>query len=65
MYSKSLVLYTGMRFGQMLMKAGMCHILSRFEVEPCKDTTVPIVFNPRSFLLQANREILLSFKNIQ
>jgi hypothetical protein len=49
----------------MMMKAGMCHILSRFEVAPCKDTNAPIAFNPRSFLLQANREILLSFKKIQ
>jgi hypothetical protein len=53
-----------MRFGLMQVKAGLCHILSRFEVEPCKETTVPIVYNPRSFLLQANREILLSFKKI-
>jgi hypothetical protein len=60
-----MILYTGMRFGQMQVKAGLCHILSSFEVEPCKETTVPIVYNPRSFLLQANREILLSFKKIQ
>jgi hypothetical protein len=66
-----LILYTGMRFGQMQVKAGLCHILSCFEVAPCKETTIPIVYktipivyNPRSFLLQANRE-MLSFKKIQ
>jgi hypothetical protein len=39
----SFILFAGMRFGLMQVKTGLCHILSRFEVVPCKDTPVPIV----------------------
>jgi len=42
--SSLLILFKGMRFGQMQVKTGLCHILSRFEVEPCKQTPVPITF---------------------
>jgi cytochrome P450 family 6 len=53
-----------MRFGLMQVKAGLSHILSRFEVSPCKDTPLEIVFDPRSFLLKINGEMPLSFKRI-
>jgi hypothetical protein len=50
-----------MRFGIMQIKSGLIHILSRFEVAPCKDTPVSIVFDPKAFLLSATSEIPLSF----
>jgi len=34
-------------------KTELCHILSNFEVAPCKDTPVPIVFDTKSFLLKS------------
>jgi len=54
-----------MRFGLMQVKTGLCHILSRFEVAPSKDTPVPIAFNTQSFLLQVHGEIRLSFNRMQ
>jgi hypothetical protein len=59
------ILFTGMRFALMLMKTGLCHIPSRFEVAPCKETPVRIVFEPKSFVLQMHGEIRLSFNRIQ
>jgi hypothetical protein len=53
-----------MRFGLMQVKAALSHILSRFEVEPCKDTPQAIVFDPKCFLLAMKGEIPLSFKRI-
>jgi len=50
-----------MRFAQMQVKTGLCHILSRFEVAPCKETPVPLVFKKKSFLLSADADIPLSF----
>jgi hypothetical protein len=54
-----------MRFGLMQVKTGLCHILSRFEVAPCKDTPLRIVFEPQAFVLHMNGEIRLSFKRMQ
>ena len=57
--------FTGMRFGLMQVKTGLCHILSRFEVAPCKETPVRIVYENKSFLLQTKGEIRLSFNRMQ
>jgi hypothetical protein len=54
-----------MRFGLMQVKTGLCHILSRFEVAPCKETPVPFVFETKSFFLQMHGEIRLSFNRMQ
>ena len=59
------LLFTGMRFGLMQVKTGLCHILSRFEVAPCKDTPVRIVFNRKHLLMNANGVIRLSFNRRQ
>jgi hypothetical protein len=55
------ILFTGMRFGLMQVKTGLCHILSRFEVASCKGTPVRVVFDTKSFALQMQGEIRLSF----
>jgi hypothetical protein len=54
-----------MRFGLMQVKTGLCHILSRFEVAPCKHTPVRIAFESKSFTLQTYGEIPLSFNRTQ
>lgn len=54
----------GMRFGLMQVKTGVSHILSRYEVTPCKDTQVPLVFDDNSVLLHTKTEVLLSFKKM-
>jgi hypothetical protein len=48
----------------MQVKTGLCHILCRFEVAPCKGTPVRIVFDPKAFVLQVDGEIRLSFKAV-
>jgi hypothetical protein len=53
-----------MRFGLMQTKAGLSHILSRFEVAPCKDTPLNVVYDRKSFVLSIDGEIPLSFKRI-
>ncbi|KAJ9594235.1 hypothetical protein L9F63_014395, partial [Diploptera punctata] len=51
----------GMRFGLMAVKTALVHILAEFEVKPCKDTPVPLVFNPRSIILVPVTGIPLKF----
>jgi hypothetical protein len=58
------ILSTGMRFALMQVKTGLCHILSRFEVAPCKHTPVSITFNTKSILLQMHGEIRLLFNRM-
>jgi cytochrome P450 family 6 len=55
---------SGMRFGLMQIKAGLSHILSQYEVTPCKDTPMPLVFDDNSVLLYTKTEVILSFKKI-
>jgi hypothetical protein len=54
-----------MLFGLMQVKTELCHILSRFEVAPCKQTPVHIVFEPKSFLLKMHGVFRLSFNRMQ
>jgi len=59
------ILFTGMRFGLMQVKTGLCHILSRFEVAPCKEMPLPIVYETKSFLMQMHGKFRLSFNRVQ
>jgi len=49
----------------MQVKTGLCHILSRFEVAPCKETPVSVVYDAKSFLLRMHGGIRLSFNRIE
>ncbi|XP_069688236.1 uncharacterized protein [Periplaneta americana] len=51
----------GMRFALISTKTGLIHVLSHYEVAPCKDTPVPLVFDNKSFLLAPRDELPLSF----
>jgi hypothetical protein len=62
--SELVVLFTGKRFGLMQVKAGLSYIISRFDVAPCKDTPLAIVFNTRSFVLTMDGEIPLTFRRV-
>jgi cytochrome P450 family 6 len=64
MNTDRLTLFTGMRFAIMQMKTGLCHILSRFEVAPCKETPVPIGLDTKSVLVMTDGVVPLSFKRI-
>ncbi|PSN51922.1 Cytochrome P450 6k1 [Blattella germanica] len=55
----------GSRFAFMQTKSGLIHILSRYEVSPCKDTPIPLILDKRSFLLSTTTGIPLTFKRIQ
>jgi hypothetical protein len=46
----------------MQIKTGMVHILSNFELAPCKDTPVPIKLHPKPFLIQPLKEFSLALK---
>jgi hypothetical protein len=49
----------------MQVKTGLCYILSRFEVAPCKETPVRVVYDAKAFVLQMNGEVRLSFNRMQ
>jgi hypothetical protein len=59
------ILFTGMQFALMQVKSGLCHILSRFQVAPGKHSPVSVTFNTKSFLLQMNGDIRLSFNRMK
>jgi hypothetical protein len=40
-----------MRFGLLQDKTGLIHILSCFEMTPCKHTPVPIGYDPKAAML--------------
>ncbi|KDR15961.1 hypothetical protein L798_09889 [Zootermopsis nevadensis] len=54
----------GMRFGLIQVKMGLIHVLSNYDVAPCKDTPVPIVIDPKSFLFHPIGKIPLSLTRI-
>jgi hypothetical protein len=49
----------------MQLKTGLCHILSRFEVAPHRNTPVPVVFDTKFFLITVGGELPLTFKRLQ
>jgi len=46
----------------MQIKTGMVHILSHFEVAPCKDTPVLLKLHPKPFLIQPLEDIYVILK---
>ncbi|XP_069690203.1 cytochrome P450 6j1-like [Periplaneta americana] len=55
----------GMRFGLMSAKSGLIHILSHYELTPCEDTPLPLVFDSKAYLLSAVGALPLTFKKIK
>ncbi|KAJ9594226.1 hypothetical protein L9F63_014386 [Diploptera punctata] len=54
----------GMRFGLMQTKTGLIHILSRYEVEPSKETQIPLEFDKKSFLMSSKEGIHLKLNKV-
>ncbi|CAH1108303.1 unnamed protein product [Psylliodes chrysocephalus] len=55
----------GERFGRIMTKLALTSILTNFEVTKCSETPVPIIFEPKSFLLLSNVGVPLQFKKLQ
>jgi len=49
----------GMRFGLLQTKVGLISLLSSFEVGVSEKTPIPLVFDPRAFVLAPKGEIYL------
>jgi len=50
---------TGKRFAEMEMKLALVEILSKFEVEPCEKTEIPIQFSKLSVVVIPKDEKVL------
>jgi len=56
--------FTGKRFVNLEMKIALAKIISKFEVEPCEKTVVPLTFAKMVIFLIPDRGIWLKFKPI-
>lgn len=55
----------GKRFAEVEMKMALTDILSRYEVEPCEKTEIPITFSRKTVLLMTpNNGVWLKFKDV-
>ncbi|XP_050439568.1 probable cytochrome P450 6a14 [Adelges cooleyi] len=54
----------GKRFAEMEMKLALTELLSKYEVEPCEKTQIPIVFAKRTPMAIPEKGIWLKFKAI-
>lgn len=59
-----IIIIIGKRFAEMEMKLGLSEILSKFEVEPCEKTEIPIKFSKKSIVAIPENGIWLRFKKI-
>lgn len=41
----------GMRFGQMQSRVGMAQLIKNFKFTVCDKTEIPLIYNPKSFVL--------------
>lgn len=57
-----LFVHTGKRFAEMEMKLALSEILSKFEVEPCEKTQIPMRYGKMAFLVMPEDGIWLTFK---
>lgn len=54
----------GKRFAELEMKLALVEILTKFEVEPCEKTEIPIRFSKKSIIAMPENGIWLTFKKI-
>ncbi|CAH1117888.1 unnamed protein product [Phaedon cochleariae] len=54
----------GERFGLMSTKAALAYIIEKYEVEKCATTPTPVVFAPKSLVLQSTVGLPMRFKRI-
>lgn len=56
--------FIGKRFAELEMKLALVEILTKFEVEPCERTEVPLKFSKKSLVTLPENGIWLRFKKI-
>jgi cytochrome P450 family 6 len=49
--SKKFILISGRRFGLLQTKVGLVSLLSKFQFNVCKKTPIPVVLDPKSFMM--------------
>lgn len=54
-------LFSGARFAQLMVVAGLAAVLSAYKVEPCARTSPTIEYDPRSVLVKNKGSIFLKF----
>ena len=64
-YVQYLFLVLGMRLGLLQTKVGLVSSLSKYEFHVCEETAVPLVFDPKSFILCPVGGIKLQIRNRQ
>ena len=52
-----------MKFGLLQAKVGLVFALSKYQFHICKETAVPLIFNPKSFILTPVGGTKLQIKN--
>lgn len=62
-YVQYLFLVLGMRFGLLQTKLGLLSALSKYEFHVCKETAVPLAFDPKSIILCPVGGIKLQVRN--
>lgn len=54
-------IFIGKRFAEIEMKLAIVEILSKFEVEPCEMTEIPIKFSKNALIVMPENGIWLKF----
>lgn len=52
-----------MRFAYVAIKIGVAFLLTKYKVEKCEKTTIPLKFNPTSFTLTTKSGIWLKVRH--
>nr|NP_523748.2 cytochrome P450 6a9 [Drosophila melanogaster]Q27594.3 RecName: Full=Cytochrome P450 6a9; AltName: Full=CYPVIA9 [Drosophila melanogaster]AAF58188.2 cytochrome P450 6a9 [Drosophila melanogaster] len=54
----------GMRFGQMQARSGLALLINRFKFSVCEQTTIPIVYSKKTFLISSETGIFLKVERV-
>jgi len=54
----------GMRFGQMQARIGLALLINRFKFSVCEQTTIPIVYSKKTFLISSETGIFLKVERV-
>lgn len=54
----------GMRLGMMLVKVGLASVLTNFRLSPTEKTPIPMILDPKNFLLNPIDDVFLQIDEI-